>query len=126
MIAVLLLEEGDVRDVELQCIRKVLLREAILYQNGCFFTPLGFTQSCCGFFDMIVKKCINVCRDKIPHDSATSDDHKLCTINKVDDDNDEALCICTNTVLFVWYEWLNHKNTTHLQRLIYKWQALFE
>ena len=32
--------------------------------------PLGFTQSCCGLFDMTVKKCVNVCRDKIPHNSA--------------------------------------------------------
>ena len=43
------------------------LREAVLYQNWCFFThcvngpwpppPRGFTQSCCWFFDMTVKKC---------------------------------------------------------------------
>ena len=26
---------------------------------------LVFTQSCCGFFDMNVKKCVNVCCDKI-------------------------------------------------------------
>ena len=38
--------------------------------------PLGFTQSCCGFFDMTVKKCVNVCRDKIPHNSA-----KICEEN---------------------------------------------
>ena len=44
------------------------LREAILCQIGCFFThcvngpwpPLPrFTQSCCGFFDINVKKCVN-------------------------------------------------------------------
>ena len=55
-------------------------REAVLYQIGWFFThcvngpwpppPLGFTQSCCRFFDMNVKKCVNVCRDKIWHNSA--------------------------------------------------------
>ena len=27
--------------------------------------PLVFTQSCCGFLDMTVKKCVNICRDRI-------------------------------------------------------------
>ena len=42
--------------------------------------PLGFTQSCCGFFDMNIKKCVNVCCDKIQHNS-----EKICgknTFNK--------------------------------------------
>ena len=39
------------------------LREAILCQIGCFFYT---------FFDMNVKKCVNVCRDKIWHNSAKS------------------------------------------------------
>ena len=38
--------------------------------------PLGFTQSCCEFFDINVKKCVNVCRDKIWHNSA-----KICGQN---------------------------------------------
>ena len=54
------------------------LREAVLYQNGCFFThcvngPVGFTQSYCGIFHMNIKKCVNVCRDKIQNKSA-----KIC------------------------------------------------
>ena len=61
------------------------IREAILHQIGCFFThcvngpwppPPRFTQSCCGFFDINVKKCVNVCRDKIWHNSA-----KICGQN---------------------------------------------
>ena len=38
--------------------------------------PLGFTRSCCGFFDINVKKCVNVCRDKIWHNIA-----KICGQN---------------------------------------------
>ena len=50
------------------------IREAVLYQIGCFLhivktaldpPPLGLTQSCCGFFDMNVKKFVNVCCNKI-------------------------------------------------------------
>ena len=51
--------------------RQGLLREAILCQIGCFFT-----QSCCGYFDMNVKKCVNVCLDKIWRNSA-----KICGQN---------------------------------------------
>ena len=32
--------------------------------------PLCFTQSCCGFFDITVEKCVSVCCDKLPHNSA--------------------------------------------------------
>ena len=32
--------------------------------------PLGFTQSCCEFFDINVKKCVNVCCNKIWHITA--------------------------------------------------------
>ena len=61
------------------------LREAIFYQIGCFFThcvngpwppPPFFIRSCCGFFDINVKKCVNVCRDKIWYISA-----KICGQN---------------------------------------------
>ena len=38
--------------------------------------PLGFTQSCCGFVDMTVKKCVNVCRENFSHNSV-----KLCEEN---------------------------------------------
>ena len=62
------------------------LREALGYQIRCFFTHCvngpwpppspRFTQSCCEFFDINVKKCVNVCRDKIWHNSA-----KICGQN---------------------------------------------
>ena len=38
--------------------------------------PPRFTQSCCEFFDMTVKKWVNVCHDKIPYNSA-----KICAGN---------------------------------------------
>ena len=38
--------------------------------------PLGFTRSCCDFFDMNVKKCVNVRLDKIWRNSA-----KICGQN---------------------------------------------
>ena len=62
-----------------------MLREAIICQNGWIFThcvngpwppPLGFTRSCCDFFDMNVKKCVNVRLDKIWRNSA-----KICGQN---------------------------------------------
>ena len=51
-----------------------------MFFTHCVNSPLGFTQSCCGFFDMNIKKCVNVCCDKIQHNSA-----KICgknTLNK--------------------------------------------
>ena len=67
-------------------VRSNQLREAIFCQNGWIFThcvngpcpppPLGFTRSCCDFFDMNVKKCVNVRLDKIWRNSA-----KICGQN---------------------------------------------
>ena len=41
-----------------------------------FENLLGFTRTCCGFLDINVKKCVNVCRDKIWQNSA-----KICRQN---------------------------------------------
>ena len=75
-------EEDDIR-----LFRNILISwPSSTYQIGCFFThcvngpwpplPLGFTRSCCGFFDINFKKCVNVCRDKIWYISA-----KICGKN---------------------------------------------
>ena len=56
--------------------RYPLPNRMFFFVNGPWPPLLGFTQSCCGFFDINVKKCVNVSRDKIWHNSA-----KICGQN---------------------------------------------